>query len=31
LDFKVNIGALAGNATLRDLLNTQGRTLCYTY
>jgi tyrosinase len=31
LDFEVNIGLLAGNATLKDLLDTQGRTLCYTY
>ncbi|KAJ4405706.1 hypothetical protein N0V91_005013 [Didymella pomorum] len=31
LDFQVNIGKLAGNATLQDLLNTQGKTLCYTY
>ncbi|KAH6867026.1 hypothetical protein BKA58DRAFT_318389 [Alternaria rosae] len=31
LDFTVNIGLLAGNATLKDLLNTEGGTLCYTY
>lgn len=31
LDFQVNIGKLAGNVTLKDLLNTQGKTLCYTY
>ncbi|KAF2030697.1 monooxygenase [Setomelanomma holmii] len=31
LDFTVNMGKLAGNATLKDLLNTQGGTLCYTY
>lgn len=31
LDFEVNIGALAGNASLHDLLNTVGETLCYTY
>jgi tyrosinase len=31
LDFTVNMGKLAGNATLEDLLNTQGGTLCYTY
>ncbi|KAH7065797.1 monooxygenase [Paraphoma chrysanthemicola] len=31
LDFKVNMGRLAGNATLRELLNTRGGTLCYTY
>lgn len=31
LDFKVNMGPLAGDATLRDLLNTRGETLCYTY
>ncbi|KAI7781608.1 Di-copper centre-containing protein [Diaporthe eres] len=31
LDFEVNIGALAGNATLHDLLNSAGLTLCYTY
>ena len=31
LDFKINMGKLAGNATLKDLLNTKGGTLCYTY
>jgi tyrosinase len=31
LDFTVNMGELAGEATLKDLLNTQGSTLCYTY
>ncbi|OAL02417.1 Di-copper centre-containing protein [Phaeosphaeriaceae sp. SRC1lsM3a] len=31
LDFEINIGLLAGNATLKDLLNTEGGTLCYTY
>ncbi|KAF1849647.1 Di-copper centre-containing protein [Cucurbitaria berberidis CBS 394.84] len=31
LDFEVNIGNLAGNATLKSLLDTQGGTLCYTY
>ncbi|TLD27844.1 Di-copper centre-containing protein [Venturia nashicola] len=31
LDFEINIGKLAGNATLKDLLDTQGKTLCYTY
>lgn len=31
LDFQVNMGKLAGNATLGDLLNTQGNMLCYTY
>ncbi|KAF2745875.1 monooxygenase [Sporormia fimetaria CBS 119925] len=31
LDFKVNMGPLAGDATLGDLLNTKGKTLCYTY
>lgn len=31
LDFEVNMGLLAGNATLKDLLNTEGGTLCYTY
>lgn len=31
LDFEVNIGALAGNATLHDLLNPVEDTLCYTY
>jgi hypothetical protein len=31
LDFQINMGKLAGNATLGDLLNTQGNTLCYTY
>jgi len=31
LDFKINIGKLAGDATLKSLLNTQSGTLCYTY
>lgn len=31
LDFEINIGELAGNATLHDLLDTEGETLCYTY
>lgn len=31
LDFKVNMGKLAGDATLKELLNTQGGKLCYTY
>ncbi|KAH4983491.1 hypothetical protein HBI68_195550 [Parastagonospora nodorum] len=31
LDFEVNIGPLAGNATIKHLLNTEGGTLCYTY
>jgi tyrosinase len=31
LDFKINIGKLAGNATLGQLLNTQGDVLCYDY
>jgi tyrosinase len=31
LNFTINIGKLAGDATLEDLLDTQGGTLCYTY
>jgi tyrosinase len=31
LDFTVNMGRLARNATLKELLDTQGGTLCYTY
>ncbi|KAK7712880.1 Oligosaccharide translocation protein rft1 [Botryosphaeria dothidea] len=31
LDFEVNIGPLASNTTLEDLLNPQGGTLCYSY
>ena len=31
LGFEINIGKLADNATLEDLLDTQGVTLCYTY
>ncbi|KAF1951626.1 Di-copper centre-containing protein [Byssothecium circinans] len=31
LDFKINIGKLAGDATLKELLNTVGGRLCYTY
>lgn len=31
LDFKVNIGRLAGSRTLEELLNTEGDALCYTY
>ncbi|KAK6863645.1 hypothetical protein PG995_000173 [Apiospora arundinis] len=31
LDFTVNLGDLAGDATLKQLLDTQGGVLCYTY
>ncbi|KAK8021782.1 hypothetical protein PG990_006920 [Apiospora arundinis] len=31
LDFTVNLGELAGDATLKQLLDTQGGVLCYTY
>ncbi|KAF2437919.1 Di-copper centre-containing protein [Karstenula rhodostoma CBS 690.94] len=31
LDFTVDMGPLAGSATLKDLLDTEGDTLCYTY
>lgn len=31
LDFEVNIGKLAGNATLHEILDTQGGVLCYGY
>jgi len=31
LDFQVNMGRLAGNVTLKNLLNTEGGTLCYAY
>ncbi|KAF9889993.1 hypothetical protein FE257_006673 [Aspergillus nanangensis] len=31
LDFTVNIGKLAPDATLEQLLNTRGDVLCYTY
>ncbi|KAF9634526.1 putative oligosaccharide translocation protein rft1 protein [Lasiodiplodia theobromae] len=31
LDFEVDIGRLAGNATLHDLLDPRGGTLCYSY
>ncbi|KAH8724370.1 monooxygenase [Phaeosphaeriaceae sp. PMI808] len=31
LGFEINMGALAGNATLKELLDTKGGTLCYTY
>lgn len=31
LDFTINMGKLAGDATLKELLNTEGGTLCYTY
>jgi tyrosinase len=31
LDFTINIGKLAGDATLKSLLDTEGGTLCYTY
>lgn len=31
LDFEINMGLLASNATLKDLLNTVGGKLCYTY
>ncbi|KAJ5174026.1 uncharacterized protein N7500_001957 [Penicillium coprophilum] len=31
LDFEINIGKLAPNATLESLLNTESGTLCYSY
>lgn len=31
LDFEVDLGALAGAVPLSDLLDTEGRLLCYTY
>lgn len=31
LEFEVNIGKLAGNATLKELLDTKSGKLCYTY
>jgi tyrosinase len=31
LDFTINMGKLAGDATLKSLLDTTGGTLCYTY
>jgi tyrosinase len=31
LGFEINMGRLAGNTTLRSLLDTKGGTLCYTY
>jgi tyrosinase len=31
LDFEVNIGTLAPNVTLEQLLNPQGDVLCYGY
>jgi len=31
LDFKINMGKLAEDVTLKSLLDTQGSTLCYTY
>jgi tyrosinase len=31
LGFEINIGTLAGNATLDQLLNTKGDVLCYNY
>lgn len=31
LDYEINIGQLAPNATLESLLNTEGDTLCYSY
>lgn len=31
LDFKINIGNLAGDARLEDLLNIHGNVLCYDY
>jgi tyrosinase len=31
LDFTINMGKLAGDATLESLLDTTGGTLCYTY
>jgi len=31
LGFKINIGKLAPDATLKELLNPQGSILCYGY
>ena len=31
LDFEVNLGALAPSVPLRELLDTEGGTLCYAY
>lgn len=31
LDFKIGIGALAPTVTLKDVLDSQGNTLCYKY
>ena len=31
LDFNINIGRLAGDATLKQLLDTRSGVLCYTY
>ena len=31
LDFEINMGEIHGPATLHDLLDTKGGTLCYTY
>jgi tyrosinase len=31
LDFKIDIGKLAPSVTLKQVLNTQGGTLCYKY
>ncbi|KAF8847908.1 Di-copper centre-containing protein [Acephala macrosclerotiorum] len=31
LDFTINLGKLAPNITLKQALNTQGSTFCYTY
>ena len=31
LDFTVGLGELAGDATLKQLLDTQSGVLCYTY
>jgi tyrosinase len=30
-DFEVNMGALAPSIPIRDLLDTEGDVLCYTY
>jgi tyrosinase len=31
LDFEINLYPLTGNFTLGELLNTEGKVLCYTY
>lgn len=31
LDFQINIGALAPNVTLKQVLEIQGDVLCYSY